>query len=923
MPSSKRKEADEFVRIVREQLLQDGSLPFSEDELKVVLRESIQELPDVTLKTALCENFEEYFEKLRSLSKTRSSKIPEDVSAWRFNALTPKGVKDCLQALKATPYTEEKGVTYKALLATNLPSTLLDIVLHQWIMDTGSSSIKHSLSAVQQSSLLIGTTPKALGQWMKMCVQAYSQLFSKVTKEAVSEEVVQEITEALQSSILSAHLRSTQHKQSADASMDDDAMAALVSLYIDVALIPSHAKRITPEQVGSLVLTVLGHSQEHCLDAVLQSVVSVKKPGLLFPLLRHLLSLCSVNPSPKLYTKYLCCFHRAVHQSHTGQSDVIAVEQLFSKIAPPNQFKQWLWDKNPRLCEAMGLQQSWSVARTVKHLSTGLSEDNIESLLDVVCDVNTLGKPVESVSSVVTNDTPEDVQFFVDTAGEPAQEGQESKISDNVTNLIDKLDFDVDSRKDQCEEMGFMLDRGGMHNEESRTTVLEQDVPVQSDREEKEIIDEEEVRGEEEVRDEEGVRDEEEVSGEEGVREEVNEEQLSITLPIARVGRVDASASLAFPTSSDTAAELTGVEGSVRKRRSARIQCVTPLTGTLQAKVCSSVRSTKRRTVIDEDSDACTMEGTADSHHPELNAGMPEKILDDKREDQAVDERGNAANKNAKKESIVNIDNVASTVVEDVVSDERSNVAASLIEPDDPACVLTTSRKRASATPASTSKRKRADMSAMHSGAETEQTPILLRSSARRKKNSSLDLSCVDDKRKDAIQSEFVLPPLVETEEESTITIEEKSKDVGVDASTVSQAINPEEFTSVMHKNGDASSCLSQTRRKKTTVGTANIDQKKTIGAKKSRSSDFTGVDVESSNESEIASGDPSTPGLVMGRPSPIMLRSLAKLEKGRTHTSIAQVPDSSKHCETPQTMHSLKENKALSLPVRRSSRRL
>ena len=35
---------------------------------------------------------------------------------------------------------------------------------------------------------------------------------------------------------------------------------------------------------------VVGHSQEHCLDAVLQTLVGIKKPGTLFPLMRYQVS---------------------------------------------------------------------------------------------------------------------------------------------------------------------------------------------------------------------------------------------------------------------------------------------------------------------------------------------------------------------------------------------------------------------------------------------------------------------------------------------------------------------------------------------------------------------------------------------------------------------------------------------------------
>ena len=48
----------------------DGTPSFSEDALKDVLRESIQELPEGPLKAALCENFEEHFDKLKRYVST-------------------------------------------------------------------------------------------------------------------------------------------------------------------------------------------------------------------------------------------------------------------------------------------------------------------------------------------------------------------------------------------------------------------------------------------------------------------------------------------------------------------------------------------------------------------------------------------------------------------------------------------------------------------------------------------------------------------------------------------------------------------------------------------------------------------------------------------------------------------------------------
>ena len=43
----------------------DDTVSCSEDELKDVLLESIRELPEGGLKSALCDNFEEHFDKLK------------------------------------------------------------------------------------------------------------------------------------------------------------------------------------------------------------------------------------------------------------------------------------------------------------------------------------------------------------------------------------------------------------------------------------------------------------------------------------------------------------------------------------------------------------------------------------------------------------------------------------------------------------------------------------------------------------------------------------------------------------------------------------------------------------------------------------------------------------------------------------------
>lgn len=115
--------------------------------------------------------------------------------------------------------------------------------------------------------------------------------------------------------------------------------------------------------------------------------------------------------------------------------------------------------------------------------------------------------------------------------------------------------------------------------------------------------------------------------------------------------------------------------------------------------------------------------------------------------------------------------------------------------------------------------------------------------------------------------------------------------DASAASSTSTAFVNTEEV--VADNNSDMTPCLPGTRRKKSTVITAgSVDRRKTSAAKKPKSSKFTHVDEESSNESETVSGDSTTPQVVMGRPSPIMLRSLAKLGKGKRDTSVLEVPD-------------------------------
>eukprot|EP00731_Ephydatia_muelleri_P022979 Em0015g562a len=914
MPTAKRNDADEFVKIIREQLLQDGTPSFSENALKDVLRESIQELPEGPLKAALCENFEEHFDKLKSLSRSRSKLTPEDFPTWSFNVLTPNGLKNFLQALKATPYTEEKCTTYKAVLASNQSISHLDAILHQWVVDAASSSIRHCLDVLRQSSLLIGASTGALGRWLKICVEAYNQMFNKVTKGTVHEEQVKEIMESLLGTILSAHFRCVQCGRNRG---EDDALAALVSLYIDIALMSPNAKKVTSEQVSTLVMIVLGHSQEHCLDAVLQTLVGIKKPGTLFPLMRQLLSLCAVNPSPRLYAKYLCCFRRTIHQSHNDRSDIIAVEQLFAKIAPPSQFKQWLWDKNSSLCDDMGLLQSWSLTKTVRRLTTELSEENLERLLDVVCGAGTHTKPKESDSSLMNSEVgaqhtvSEGTEFFVDTVGEQVENIEGSKMSDAVTDLIGKLDFDVDSDKDPCKELGFVVDRDSdimegvlcdgteqtKNDEESTTAPSEDDLLiVHSDK----------------------------------AAEEQTSTDCSVVSQVAGVGGVSAclAQTMLLPNATtpfvnnaaniEASGESSASGASVRARRSARGKFGTPQLDARPVKVRSSVRGARKKTVADESS-CDTEEGWEGSGdlHPEMSSEVEEFSDAGKHEGQMLVDM-----ENTKEECTV--DSVVDTEVASkaVVPDESHNAAADdLAEQDNLANVVRAPKKRTASTPTSNRKRKKADTPAKQSITVTEQTPTLLRSSARRKRSS---LAEIDDKPQDSIRSEFALPPLVEAEEESMVSSEQKDAgsvsvtDASAASSTSKAFISTEEVAEVVCSNEDMTPCLLGARRNKTA---GSVDQRKTSGAKKPRSSNFASVDLEP-KESETASGDPATPLVVMGRPSPIMLRSLAKFGKSKRDTSVIEVPDSLKLTKTP-VMHLRKESNTLSLPARRSSRRV
>ena len=115
--------------------------------------------------------------------------------------------------------------------------------------------------------------------------------------------------------------------------------------------------------------------------------------------------------------------------------------------------------------------------------------------------------------------------------------------------------------------------------------------------------------------------------------------------------------------------------------------------------------------------------------------------------------------------------------------------------------------------------------------------------------------------------------------------------DASAASSTSKAFISTEEVAEVVCSNEDMTPCLLGARRNKTA---GSVDQRKTSGAKKPRSSNCASVDLES-KESETASGDPATPLVVMGRPSPIMLRSLAKFGKSKRDTSVIEVPDSLK----------------------------
>ena len=832
--------------------------------------------------------------------------------------LTPNGLKDFLQSLKASPYTEEKCATYKAVLASNLSTAHLDAILHQWVLDATSSSVRHCLGVLQQSSLVIGASTEGLGLWLKTCVEAYSQIFDRVAKGTVDEEQVKETVESLLSTILSAHFRRVQCGQ--DRSVDD-ALAALVSLYIDIALMSPNAKKVTCEQVSSLVVIVLGHSQEHCLDAVLQTLVGIKKPEALFPLMRQLLGSCAVNPSPRLYAKYLCCFHRTIHQSHSDRSDIIAVEQLFSKIAPPSQFKQWLWDKNPSLCDAMGLLQSWSLTKTARRLTTELSEGNLERLLDVVCGVDTVTKPKEESGSSLMNSgvgacsVIEDAEFFVDTVGEKVENSEGNEVSDVVTDLIGKLDFDVDGEKDPFKEL-VDTTKGVLCEDMDEVEVIKNDVKSGTVPLEEDLF----------------------ILHSNKAEENMNADSTSVILQGAEVGGVSASLSLTvLPSNAATpfidtavndeaAKELSVIEGSVRTRRSARVKCGTPQLNICPVKLRSSARGTKMKTVEDKDSDMCVaVEGwKASGDLPQMSLEVEEKFSDSKDEDQKIfDTESDEIGKNKS-----TVDGAVGTD-QAVIPDENHCAANDLVESGDLGDVVKAPKKRTVSTPTTTnSKRKKADTPAKQSVTVAEQTPILLRSSACRKRRS---LAQLDENPQDSIRSEFALPPLVEAEEESVVSYIDSSeqKDAGsesvIDASAASSTstafVNTEEV--VADNNSDMTPCLPGTRRKKSTVITAgSVDRRKTSAAKKPKSSKFTHVDEESSNESETVSGDSTTPQVVMGRPSPIMLRSLAKLGKGKRDTSVLEVPDALELTKTP-VMRSQKKSIAISLPARRSSRRV
>ena len=149
------------------------------------------------------------------------------------------------------------------------------------------------------------------------------------------------------------------------------------------------------------------------------------------------------------------------------------------------------------------------------------------------------------------------------------------------------------------------------------------------------------------------------------------------------------------------------------------------------------------------------------------------------------------------------------------------------------------------------------------------------------------------------------MPPLVETEEEVSENMEQGVVDKddrafapALYSTTRSSTTEETADDTVCEDDSDVGSTLLRARRKKTQVTkVSSDDQRKTSASKRSKSSNVSDVEVEPSGKQGAApSTFPATPRVIVNRPSPILLRSLAKPSRGKGGVGVClEVSESSK----------------------------
>ncbi|XP_020914764.1 uncharacterized protein LOC110252304 isoform X2 [Exaiptasia diaphana] len=430
--AAKRVANDErkFVSLLTSKL-KKGNHTFEDAELDLIFGDALSNLPDSDLKSGLKKHYETHLKKLKSV--LLSKKLQEESATERhtkFIFFNEQDIDKVINEVKTSKSDKEKNRLFKGLWSSY---PLLE----------DSQKIFTSLEDVNGLLAIEKCIHNTVGCFNKKnvleCLGFLLRVFSRECEACLTgsqESKCSDLASRLQRSIVIMNQRwhsgismSPTGIPSQEESFED-LMAAMLSLYTDLLSNENNDDSVI-EKLASLMTTTIGHSPEHCMDAMLQ----ITKPNeRLLSLFRCILERNKGHLTHKQYIKFICLARLALKVSSLPDKRMSILKITENQRASPG-FVAFLQKSNGSLVERLKITKKMTPSQLTASLLGDLSEDDVETFLDIATEhVTEDTAPEENEETDVTqaNQTCDSQLFFIDSSGDVEDtEIDEVKVEEN------------------------------------------------------------------------------------------------------------------------------------------------------------------------------------------------------------------------------------------------------------------------------------------------------------------------------------------------------------------------------------------------------------------------------------------------------------------------------------------------------------